>query len=81
VGRWGGDEFLVVAPGDAVVELVRAVDELLADPVEVDGLVWWPSASLGVVAGDRDDDVEDLIRDADRRMYATKMVRQRRSKG
>ncbi len=81
VGRWGGDEFLVVAPGDAVVDLVRAVDELLADPIEVDGLVWWPSASLGVVAGDQDDDVEDLIRDADRRMYATKMVRQRSLEG
>lgn len=77
VGRWGGDEFLVVAPGHRVVEITAAVDQLLADPVEVDGLIWWPSASLGVVAGELGDDPTNLIRDADRQMYAMKVARQR----
>lgn len=75
VGRWGGDEFLVVAPGRAVHEVTHAVDRLMADPVEVGGLVWWPSASVGVVAGDQDADPGNLVREADRQMYAMKTVR------
>ena len=81
VGRWGGDEFLVVAPGNRVAEVTAAVDQLLADPIEVGGLVWWPSASLGVLAGDQGDDPLDLVRDADRQMYAMKMTRQQRRDG
>ncbi len=77
VGRWGGDEFLVVAPGDAVNQVTAAVDRLIADPVEVRGLVWWPSASLGVVAGEQGADPTNLIRDADRLMYAMKVARQK----
>lgn len=77
VGRWGGDEFLVVAPGDMVTRVTAAVDKVLADPVETEGLLWWPSASLGVVVGAQGDDPADLIRTADHRMYATKVRRQR----
>jgi cyclic di-GMP phosphodiesterase Gmr len=76
VGRWGGDEFLVVAPGQAVSEVTGAVDRLIADPVEVGGVVWWPSASLGVVAGEQGDDPANLIRDADRLMYGMKVTRE-----
>ena len=81
VGRWGGDEFLVVAPGHAVNEVTAAVDQLIADPVEVGGLVWWPSASLGVIAGQQGSDPADLIRDADREMYAVKVQRQQARDG
>ena len=77
VGRWGGDEFLVVAPGHRVTEVTSAVDLLLADPVEVGGLIWWPTASLGVVAGEQHADADDLVRDADRQMYAMKVARKR----
>lgn len=75
VGRWGGDEFLAVAPGHVIHEVTEAVDRLLADPIEVGGVVWRPSASVGVVTGDRGDDAEDLVREADRQMYAMKTVR------
>jgi diguanylate cyclase (GGDEF)-like protein/PAS domain S-box-containing protein len=89
VARWGGDEFVAVAPQrpDAVTadpagidvgrELVAGVDDALAEPVGSGERVWHPAASMGVAVGGPDDEPADLLRRADQAMYAEK--RRRRS--
>lgn len=75
VGRWGGDEFVLVARGDVAAGIHLAVEAAVADPVRVGDVVWQPSASVGVVTGGPDDAVDDLVRAADRAMYRVKLGR------
>jgi two-component system cell cycle response regulator len=75
VGRWGGEEFLVVAPGmglshgSALAERLRAVVEaaVLSDP---DGQPLRVTVSVGCAAGAGDP--EWLVRLADRALYEAK---------
>jgi diguanylate cyclase (GGDEF)-like protein/PAS domain S-box-containing protein len=76
VGRFGGDEFLVVCPGVADVEQARAIAERIAGsldarieigPVRID-----PRASIGVAWTDGRLGPEALVAAADAAMYASK---------
>lgn len=75
VGRLGGDEFvlLIFGGGEDIDSVVDRMEELLADPL-------MPiSASVGVVevtSGDRRS-AEEILRDADRAMYAAKRAGRR----
>jgi diguanylate cyclase (GGDEF)-like protein len=69
LGRFGGDEFVVIVPrvGDPRV-LVRLADRLLdaiAAPVEVDGHRVVPAASIGLVLSATGATAASLLRDAD----------------
>lgn len=80
VARWGGDEFVVVAPraeAEASTEdaLVARIHEALAEPVGSGARVWHPSASVGVAVGAPGDEAADLLRRADHAMYAQKRAR------
>jgi diguanylate cyclase (GGDEF)-like protein/PAS domain S-box-containing protein len=77
VGRVGGDEFLVVSSGLRKPREVRALARRLAHhiskPVEVDGAIIHPKASLGIAFScGRPCSAEALVRSADSAMYATK---------
>ena len=77
VGRWGGDEFVVlltslVAVNDAyrVAEKIR---EAVLDPIQLDGISLTVSASIGVALFPQDADSKDLLLDcADKAMYQAK---------
>ena len=76
-GRWGGEEFLVVAPasdlGDAALlaERVRALVAESPIPVGDSGSII-VTVSVGVVAGSRD--VDELLRRADEALYEAKQT-------
>ena len=81
ISRMGGDEFVVVAPGmscKAVEEICRRVNSAAAESAsEV-----CPSGSLSASVGaaffpDDASDAEQLLVEADKRMYANKRVLQR----
>ena len=81
VGRIGGDEFLVLCPDVADGDLAMALGERIADavaaPLDVDGTLIEPRASVGVAwagAGVWTSGVnaEELIAEADAAMYASK---------
>lgn len=76
VARSGGDEFMVVCEdvaGEEVAGAIRArVEEMLAKPLGVPGLERGIPASIGVAMGEPGVDPEELVRQADEAMYATK---------
>lgn len=77
VGRYGGDEFIVVAPGGrsdtARFDLPDVVLAAMAQPVLVDGHELIVSASVGVSVFPADaSDAQTLIPCADMAMYAAK---------
>ncbi|HKY89641.1 MAG TPA: GGDEF domain-containing protein, partial [Nevskiaceae bacterium] len=78
VGRYGGDEFVVIAgPGEAGpfgqrIEAVTAGRFELVKDVVID----YPGASVGVaVFSPEDASVESLLKRADAAMYACKLAR------
>lgn len=73
VGRWGGEEFLVICPGRALAgcqslaETLRTAVAALSLP-EVDGI----TCSFGVAEARTGDSLESLLDRADRALYAAK---------
>ncbi|MCU1486112.1 MAG: diguanylate cyclase domain [Actinomycetia bacterium] len=78
VGRYGGDEFVLLcsglAPGDegAVVSRIAAA---LAAPIAVAGALWQQEASVGVVRTVPGESAADALRRADEQMYVRKRGR------
>ena len=73
LGRWGGEEFLVIAPEvelDNAMELAERLRQVMAD-IEFDkaGVV---TASFGVAELDQADTRSDLVRRADKALYRAK---------
>jgi diguanylate cyclase (GGDEF)-like protein len=77
VGRFGGDEFVILCPGatDAEVQHLRTrVEEVVAPPAEVTGTVVTVGVSVGTAISDRERTVDRdaLVSTADARMYERK---------
>ena len=82
LGRWGGDEFLVVCPqvrtSCEALSLVARIEGALSPPVRVDGYELRVAASVGYAVAGPAADAEDLIARADAAMYAAKRAGSRR---
>jgi diguanylate cyclase (GGDEF)-like protein len=77
VGRFGGDEFLVVIEGLRTTIQVEAVADriaaAIARPIEAGGRTWSITASIGVAtSGDAERRLDEMIEAADRAMYRAK---------
>jgi diguanylate cyclase (GGDEF)-like protein/PAS domain S-box-containing protein len=79
VARFGGDEFVLLCPGVPAGEdgiIAGRIEHALRDPVTVDGAVWHPAASVGVVRPLPGEDAASALRRADEAMYRRKRTRQ-----
>jgi diguanylate cyclase (GGDEF)-like protein/PAS domain S-box-containing protein len=76
VARFGGDEFAVLLENltgrDQVIEVAARIVESLQGPLELTGNETRVGASVGVAFAGPDDGVEELLRNADVAMYASK---------
>jgi diguanylate cyclase (GGDEF)-like protein len=77
VGRYGGEEFLIILPGCDLATGARRADELrnlvAKDPIFTPFGTTAATVSLGVTAAfNRECSVSDLLREADMCMYAAK---------
>jgi diguanylate cyclase (GGDEF)-like protein len=68
-GRFGSDEFLVIAPGvsddEAVAAMANTLQRAVSQETSVAGHVMVPSVTIGVALSDADSDASSLLRDAD----------------
>jgi diguanylate cyclase (GGDEF)-like protein len=75
VGRWGGEEFLIVAPdttGEGAVALAEDLRRAVSGaPIEIEGGPVSITASVGVAAWERES-VEELLGRADQALYEAK---------
>jgi diguanylate cyclase (GGDEF)-like protein/PAS domain S-box-containing protein len=78
VGRYGGDEFVLLcsglAPGDEAA-VVSRIASALAAPIPVGDVRWQQEASVGVVRTLPGESAADALRRADEQMYARKRGR------
>ena len=77
LGRFGGDEFIVmlrdVAGNDDPLEIADRLRREIARPVTVDGAELFVTASIGITLADREGvSTTELLRDADAAMYRAK---------
>ena len=76
VGRYGGEEFLIVAPGCGLAEACELAERVRSHVAEcsinVKGSTVRVSLSLGVAAGTASGDMEKLLHDADAALYQAK---------
>lgn len=82
VGRFGGDEFVVVQPGpatprSAVATMVAAVQRL-EEPIEIDHRRFFVTASVGVTVSSIEDDSDVLLQATDTAMYEAKRTAEQR---
>jgi diguanylate cyclase (GGDEF)-like protein/PAS domain S-box-containing protein len=81
IGRFGGDEFVIVcrdlapgAEGDLMTRLTAALDE----PVDIVGTRWYPAASFGCSRARPGDELSTVLRRADLAMFDAKRARSMR---
>lgn len=77
VARYGGEEFLLLLPQTEIESAIEKTSEIIrrveASPLQVGGITTSLTISAGVASYPRDaDDLEPLIREADRRLLAAK---------
>lgn len=76
LARFGGDEFVVLLPAVAdshiAVQVARRMQEVLAQPLAIDGEPVLVRASIGIAIGQPEDGADSLIRNADLAMYMAK---------
>lgn len=73
LGRWGGEEFMIVMRGESQHDVLAAVERLRED------IAFWPfdlvgavSASFGVAEGHIGDSIHNLLERADKALYQAK---------
>ncbi len=79
VARLGGDEFSILltekTEPDDVATMASAINDILSQPVDINGQEVFPSASIGVaICEDSHDRPSDLLKEAEIAMYRAKRL-------
>jgi diguanylate cyclase (GGDEF)-like protein/PAS domain S-box-containing protein len=76
VGRFGGDEFVIVGTGivdgHEALSLAERIQQALAEPLHVRRRELFINASIGIALGQSGDSAETILRNADTAMYRAK---------
>jgi len=73
IGRWGGEEFLIMAPHTDLERAAILAEQLRAAVAETDfGTVGFKSISLGIAAARVGEEGKELLARADRALYGAK---------
>lgn len=76
VGRFGGDEFVVVVPGvhdpDELQRVAERIIATISTELDIDGHRIVPSASIGIALSNLDSVPDELLRDSDAALFRAK---------
>ena len=77
VGRWGGEEFLMIVPGpcDARVMAERVRSQIASAIYRHGTVTFGITISIGVVCANLSDDINHILRKADEALYQSKQTR------
>ncbi|WP_319414860.1 GGDEF domain-containing protein [Marispirochaeta aestuarii] len=77
IGRWGGEEFLIMLPGTDINGAERAADKVLKgiteSPYEIEGKSLYLSITIGVSVLNNTETLQNCIKRADKAMYTGKL--------
>jgi diguanylate cyclase (GGDEF)-like protein len=77
VGRWGGEEFLIIVPGpcngEALAERVRY--EIASTTFSSGAASFGITVSIGVACAGHSDQIDQILRNADKALYAAKLTK------
>jgi diguanylate cyclase (GGDEF)-like protein/PAS domain S-box-containing protein len=80
MGRWGGDEFVVILPGagaEAAGDIAGRIRQAVAAPYLCEGDPRTLEVSIGVALAPKASDADEVLKRADKRMYAEKISSRR----
>jgi diguanylate cyclase (GGDEF)-like protein len=77
VGRWGGEEFLIIVPGpcDAKVLAERVRGEIAGTQYRHGAASFGITISIGVTCATPSDQIEQILKKADRALYRAKLTK------
>ena len=77
IGRWGGEEFLIMLPGTDINGAEHAADKVLKgiteSPYEIEGKSLYLSITIGVSVLNNTETLQNCIKRADEAMYTGKL--------
>lgn len=82
VSRWGGDEFIVLLPRCDGVTTFRVFERINDSFISINSLPIQINISLGMaIQNSLDQDIRDVIREAEEKMYRNKLLESRSTRG
>lgn len=79
VGRWGGEEFLVILPGsprcDAAALAERLRSEIASSKYRHATGTFGITVSIGIACGTQSDEIDEILRKADQALYSAKRIK------
>jgi len=85
VGRWGGEEFLMIVPGsprcDAEPLAERVRSEIANSEYSHSGVSFGITVSIGVACADQTSTVDEILKKADDALYRAKLTKNAVSMG
>jgi diguanylate cyclase (GGDEF)-like protein len=77
VGRWGGEEFLIIVPGtcDAMALAERVRSELANAAFSYGAASFGITISIGVTCAKQSDQIDQILRSADKALYESKRTK------
>ncbi len=77
VGRWGGEEFLIIVPGscDAGVLAERVRCEIANSEYSHGATSFGITVSIGFTCADESDEIDQILKNADKALYSAKLTK------
>lgn len=75
IGRWGGDEFMIILPGTSYKEAEKLLERIKKKEIKLEGIVFKPAICFGIatkVSGE--ERLERILKKADENMYEKKLM-------
>ncbi|AZO96351.1 diguanylate cyclase [Halocella sp. SP3-1] len=75
IGRWGGDEFIIILPGTSYKEAEKLLERINKKEVRLEGVLFKPAICFGIATKlSEEERFERVLKKADENMYEKKLI-------